>query len=612
MRHILFALVLEGCFNPSFSNNLTPCSTNIDCPPGLFCAANHTCWADNQSPFGNDGGVDGAGDFGGAGDMACDIIYVSTSTGSSNNSGCSPDAPLDTITSALAKSASQVHVCAGTYLENITVTTGVALSGAYDCAGWKQDYTDTNRRTTITGTHAVVLDHANASLDGFVVSQPSTNDGLPTVLVNDARSVTNCNIQGNTTASAASCGLQIAGGNADISSNVIDGGNGTVAQTGSIGVLVTGGKPHIHGNTISGGSGSGGMPAGSVAVVLQGGGPFNQTNGNALEQNDIRGGSGKCTSSSGNAGSLGVYVVSPVAVDLVSNVINGGTGTGLYSMGVFATTTGAVNLLANRVFAGQTNYGCIGIQVTPPTGGTPGPVQIVNNMIHGGYSPGATIGWVTAVWIGVTGTRVVHNTIFTGTTVFDMSQVVDAIQVNPGATGVVIENNILAGGYNESPSNFIAVLTYGAVASNSILQSFRNNAILSTQSSSTPTAVLVEGGGTRFSTIAAAETECGSTIAGGNFMVTDTCGSATACAQYSGGDAPASIFTHWDESVPPGTTALLDPAEGWQLDAATTPCPMLASTLDDSARVSIDFYGKPRTSLPSMGAVENDSNPGCH
>lgn len=50
-RAALVLLGLAGCFTPSFNDNMTPCSTDNDCPPGFHCAtANMTCWHNGSEP----------------------------------------------------------------------------------------------------------------------------------------------------------------------------------------------------------------------------------------------------------------------------------------------------------------------------------------------------------------------------------------------------------------------------------------------------------------------------------------------------------------------------------------------------------------------------------
>src|SRR5262249_14837259 len=44
------ALGLAGCFSPTFLDGKTPCSTDKDCPSGLHCATDKTCWRNGRDP----------------------------------------------------------------------------------------------------------------------------------------------------------------------------------------------------------------------------------------------------------------------------------------------------------------------------------------------------------------------------------------------------------------------------------------------------------------------------------------------------------------------------------------------------------------------------------
>jgi hypothetical protein len=49
-RALLLVVALSGCFSPTFGDGNTPCGSNKDCPSGLHCAADGTCWHNGKDP----------------------------------------------------------------------------------------------------------------------------------------------------------------------------------------------------------------------------------------------------------------------------------------------------------------------------------------------------------------------------------------------------------------------------------------------------------------------------------------------------------------------------------------------------------------------------------
>ncbi|HUW32197.1 MAG TPA: dockerin type I domain-containing protein [Planctomycetota bacterium] len=126
------------------------------------------------------------------------------SAGDNQNSGMSADAPMASIQALLNKypnigTECTVHVSAGTYFENIVLTSthsGLALSGA----GWD--------RTTINGNHTAsvirLTGFTSGTISGFTITNgysmtlPNNNGGGINIEVSSSALVTNNRLIGNT------------------------------------------------------------------------------------------------------------------------------------------------------------------------------------------------------------------------------------------------------------------------------------------------------------------------------------------------------------------------------------------------------------------------------
>ena len=105
------------------------------------------------------------------------VWYVSTG-GNNNNNGTSWSSPRKTITSALTSAASgdSIWVKAGTYSEQLTLGSGVALLGGFAGTETAEDQRDwsTNTTTVNPGSGSAVTIAASASsatrLDGFTLT----------------------------------------------------------------------------------------------------------------------------------------------------------------------------------------------------------------------------------------------------------------------------------------------------------------------------------------------------------------------------------------------------------------------------------------------------------
>ncbi len=241
------------------------------------------------------------------------IVYVSGATGDDARDGCTPKAAKKTITSALAFVETsalvghEVHVCKGTYAENLVLKVPASLLGGYDCATWARvdgygaPKFDPVNETTLTGAAAPlaveVLRIVSARItkailvDGFTIrgntSTPLRSVG---VLVDEqaAPVLSNDKIDGgggiNSTAfvpsgeGASSVGVAVRGdAYPEIVDDVITGGSGvsssaTIPGNGSLGIEIAGTArgAHIHRNKISGGSGVSSAGQGSVGVIAWG------------------------------------------------------------------------------------------------------------------------------------------------------------------------------------------------------------------------------------------------------------------------------------------------------------------------------------------------------
>src|SRR5439155_11551427 len=109
--------------------------------------------------------------------------------------------------------------------------------------------------------------------------------------------------------------------------------------------------------------------------------------GTAVERNILNGGTGNANTV-GDHGPMAVEIFTDDPVDIVNNVIDGGTGSrNAPSIGVHRASgsNGTVRLLGNRIYGGLSPAGVHSVYGVRMFG--PGPIELANNMIHAGDAP---------------------------------------------------------------------------------------------------------------------------------------------------------------------------------------------------------------------------------
>jgi hypothetical protein len=233
------------------------------------------------------------------------VVYVSAVRGDDANTGYSQDKPRKTIKSALNLAASsptvpitEIRVCAGTYTENLTVTTATSLRGGYSCDTWARaaafgfdaNFPDVNR-TVVQGaadaptlTFDVPTATRTTLVDGLQILAANTTAQAAIKVVTGAPSIEELQAFGGVAVGggpgAASVGIQVVGGEPNLSHLLVDGGRGTGSDYGSVAVLLSGGKASLHDSRLEAGNGKG--VVGAAGILVNGGGPY--TGANALSR----------------------------------------------------------------------------------------------------------------------------------------------------------------------------------------------------------------------------------------------------------------------------------------------------------------------------------------
>ena len=632
-------------------------------------AAEGAVTADARDGTARDGGTPGDAADASTCPGGCCTLYVSKLSGSDANSGCTPGQAMATIGSALGFAATSsnvtdVHVCGGTYPElNLALTFPVALLGGYNCSSWKRaaNYgypSFASNGATVIGpstspsqggtiftigplsqTDGGVTDAGAPSfvVDGFTIDGPTTTTtpSYAVVIQGPVVGLTLSNNQilggsyGGTTAlnTGYTRALFINGDAAvDVTRNLVEYGTSpSPSGGGTIGMWVTAGAslvPHIHENTITGGLSNTSAPAGSVGLWIRGPNPagpvghFTAAAGTAVENNVISGGistNGVTDSSEGvhlNGASFGL------AVDLIGNEINGGTGSAssggnASSVGVNVNSLASLTIRGNRVFGGTS---------TTPAGTVAGltlanvnSLTMTNNLIAGGETlPTSTSGTASATGVACTACSnltIADNTIFAGSYSQGAAPAYDIrLATSPGAR---VLGNILLGAGNPSATTDVAIsldtcASIGSVANNL----FVNQASNETLAASTCT----DGGATTSTDISSLQADVAGTA---NIQFSTHCTAADvaatppAClvtAGCPGSGCPAALLNTFGfyeyEAVDIPTT---DGGEVWDLTAADS-CRVTQGGLvlaggDGGVSVPTDIAGTTRPSQsPSIGA----------
>jgi hypothetical protein len=594
------------------------------------------------------------------------VVYVSVTTGSDANPGCSNAAPKKSIGAALAAAqaagtVTSIEVCKGVYNESgLVLTTATSLLGGYGCVDWKRS--SGYGYPTFDGTAATVIQNSNptinsatlnvatsavtsaALVDGFTIlgatSGTITNSAAAVVCSNNASpTLSNNQLSGGSvtapTGNASAGVLVLTGANPVITGNKINGGSGTIPTTSteaghaSVGIYADGSSAglQIVGNAINGGSGNAlnTTSGGSVAVSLLGTSGSGTGPSYTVRSNALVAGTG---TSMEDVPTTGLFLNGMMTVVVDSNSIDGGGGTTgtACSVGVSVNGTGPSTFTANRIYAG--NCGLTST-TTAPQGlkliGPLGPTVVYNNMIHGGTAAGAPSVFWAAILLGdVTGADIRHNTLVAGASASSNAQ---GIVLNNGTSGTTIANNIVAG----SGINAGVVIGQCPDAGPPALQSLENNLIFGTTQGLFKWANCYGGAG--FGSVDALTadilaTEPGATVQG-NVTIASTCttdgGTDSGCIVSAGCTSPqaclTTFFGGWD--TPSNGYANLFPTtpfagacplqtlppegNGWTLGVTTIPpCRVTQSSLDDhtTTGLGVDLYGNCRSSTPTMGAEE--------
>lgn len=104
-----------------------------------------------------------------------DIVYVTTN-GNDTNIG-TIDYPVQTISTGISKaisnSVTNVYIQEGTYNNNISLVSGLKISG-----GWNSNFTEASNYCTLTGNYITGTNITNAMLEGFWISGNTTHYGI--------------------------------------------------------------------------------------------------------------------------------------------------------------------------------------------------------------------------------------------------------------------------------------------------------------------------------------------------------------------------------------------------------------------------------------------------
>ncbi|MGD0523910.1 MAG: right-handed parallel beta-helix repeat-containing protein [Polyangiaceae bacterium] len=521
-------------------------------------------------------------------------IYVSVSTGSDSNAGCTNSAPKKSIAAAIAAAAAagtvtSIEVCKGVYNEiPLALQTATSLLGGYSCTSWTR--TATYGYPTFDGANGTVIQNAAVStsavtlyvsgaavtsstvVDGFTIlgaTSGVTATSVVAVLVTGGAAPTLSNNEvtgGSLTVPSliGSIGVNLfQGGNPTITNNKINGGSGTVPTTStetghaSVGIQTDGTSTSVQiiDNVINGGSGAAlnSSSDGSVAAVLQGpstgNGPTYTVRGNTIVA-----GTGTSTGGAATAG-LDLYGAETVVV--ASNSIDGGGGsTGTRcGIGLLAQITGTVTITGNRIYGG--NCSIASTPDTAPVGlkvlGPATTALVDDNMIHSGVATNVPTYGPTAILLAgsLTGTTIRHNTLVSGTSNGVEGQ---ALWLDVGTSGSTVVNNILAG---TSTNWGVNISQCPGDAGPPALAAFENNLIFGTTGGLVKWASSCYGG-VGYATIDSATaslvaTQTGATV-GGNVTIASSCttdaGTDSGCVVSSGCTSPqaclTTFFSGWD------------------------------------------------------------------
>lgn len=565
---------------------------------------------------GSTGGAGGAG----GGPLTCTggpcsdcILYVDPTAAGGGN-GCSPTAPLNTITQAISVAKSykvkgyEVHACAGSYMEGpLLLDYPVSLRGGYDCTRFERPpsfgYPNWISSQTIIlpsvnqglpETLAIAGIGGETIVDGLTVVAPKGGSLSYGVALKDA--------------SPTLADVDVIGGQASVISGgiLVDGGTPTItrcAATGgtsptSLGLVVTAGTPKIVENKIAGGAGA--DLAVGLGVLTDD--AVDLTGPNSIEDNAITGGAPFATTVSYGVWVAGKSVaVATASIDLEGNTVDAGfSAGGLRGIGVY--TTGKVKLSKNRVTGGH-SQGKVGGAVVGVESTSSAAIELTNNMIHGG-DPGqvASTAITTngAVVIDTKGAAVLaHNTIEGGQ---DGLVLPFAVALQNGAFHIV--NNVVASTGGAQTSGLVVAqpcqtaiveLNDNLFFDATFLATFYYNpTCMNTPVNATTISELEAGVGLLYA--GAGVVVSGNRSIAGN--CTDKCASIPQCEMMAHPCLEGQLFEKWGGND--GADTLM--TTGWKLGpgvaCSITQCGAVV------ADVPLDLYGTKRDAPVSAGAHE--------
>jgi hypothetical protein len=558
----------------------------------------------------------GGGDAAGPQDSG--VVYVSVEAGSDTNSGLSPEAPKRTLVAAIATAialdaGAEVHACAGTYAETqLNLNGAVSLRGAYDCATWARTATfgypvfdhvnDTvveNANPALRGSTLVVSNAVPASsvVDGLTIVGSAVLDGTTTgVIFEDEaspvlRDDTITGGGGQQTTGFGSIGVYIDGASAaEVVDDAINGGTGT---PGSVGVEIRStATPHVHDDLVSGGLGNA-----PIGIYVQSG----VSGADSLFGLEVS----ACDSPGVTGSAIAIQINAPDAgVDVVSSLVNGCAGVadaGASSVGIRATSVGALNVLEDRVFGGtRSGAGAYtaGVQVVAASTAT-----VRNSMLHGGEVTGGSANGLSIVAAG--SANIQDDTVYAG------AEDGTSIVVLGGAENVKVTNVIVLGGGTGQTHAGIFAASCSGILSSLDHDLFANYAAPIyacnlPDGGAGPTAQTPEQLEALLS-VASDDLAYASTAAcsddAGDCVASPPCpGTPTAClgalfgASWTSDDGVTGLFP---STAPDGGTTL----GGWTLPAGA-PCAIARGGVP-VAGISTDLFGNPRNpTTPTIGAAE--------
>lgn len=305
-------------------------------------------------------------------------VYVAP-TGANGNTGQSWDTAKNTVAAGLAAAVSgdQVWVATGTYIESITLKSGVALYGGL--GGTEPPDFDLAQRNL--ATHPTVLDGNKASsvvtvpagatsntrIDGFIIRNGNASSGGG-IYCNSAPTIANNTITGNSCGSYGGGVYCASSASPTIINNTIS-GNKSNTYGGGI-FCSSSANPTISGNAIAANVAGSSMEGSGGGIYCTSCSPL--ISGNTITGNTAGGGS------SGGGGGVFCVAASPtIANNLIAGNAAIGTSTS-YGGGIFCSNSSSPVIHNNTVAGNSTGTGGGGIYCAAASN-----VACINNTVTG-------------------------------------------------------------------------------------------------------------------------------------------------------------------------------------------------------------------------------------